>query len=225
MPSDSKPEKVTPFNPQTGQGCPAGTTAIGVDSSGTSICAGSGTSPSTPTQTEVREPTVNVTNPDGSTSSTDVIRRTNADGSVTTTTINVNISPTGVKTTTTSTVTGNAPGGGAGKNDKANDDPKGNSPVATGELYAKKDKTFQTVFGAWKTSLETAPVVAAGKAFFTVNVSGGGCPSWSADVPYLNTTISMGDIFCGSTANSIYAVIKIGLLIGAAYMAFRMAFL
>lgn len=125
--SDTEKSDVPEFNPAQGQGCPKGTVNLGTDSTGGSICGGKGTSPDTPTQTETKQPTQTVTNPDGSTTQTDVTTRTNSDGSTTTTTKTTKTNPDGSTSTTTSSVTGNKPGGagggggGAGKDDSSDD--------------------------------------------------------------------------------------------------------
>lgn len=118
------PAEAAPFNPAQGQGCPKGTTNIGTDSTGGSICAGSGTSPIAPTKTEVKQPTQTTTNPDGSTTQTEVTTRTNTDGSTTTTTKTTTTGADGKVTTTESSVTGDRPassGGGAGRDDSSDE--------------------------------------------------------------------------------------------------------
>ncbi|WP_293781284.1 hypothetical protein [uncultured Oxalicibacterium sp.] len=121
-PSGTRPTEVPPHNPAQGQGCPKGTVNLGTDSTGGSICGGSGTSPSSPTKTEVKQPATTVNNPDGGTTKTEVSTRTNSDGSTTTTTKTTTTGPDGKVTTSESSVTGNKPtsaGGGAGKDDSS----------------------------------------------------------------------------------------------------------
>lgn len=113
-PVDSTPTDVPQHNPALGQGCPKGTVNLGTDSTGGSICGGSGSSPSTAPQTEVTEPPVTTNNPDGSTSVSNVTTRTNSDGSVTTTTTTTTTGADGKVTKTTSSVTGDKPGSGEG---------------------------------------------------------------------------------------------------------------
>jgi hypothetical protein len=114
MPTDATPDKVPEHNPALGQGCPKGTVSLGIDSTGQSICGGSGTSPATPTKTEVKEPTTNTTNADGSTTKVETTTRTNTDGSTTTTTKTTTTGADGKVTTTEGSVTGSKPGGAGG---------------------------------------------------------------------------------------------------------------
>lgn len=118
---DAKPEKVPPFNPATGKGCPAGTVSLGIDSTGGSICGGSGTSPIEPTKTEIKTPPVTTTNPDGSTTKVESTTRTNSDGSTTTTTTTTVTGANGGTTVTQSTSTSQKPSGGSGTNDSTDD--------------------------------------------------------------------------------------------------------
>jgi hypothetical protein len=121
----TSPSDVPPFNPAQGQGCPKGTVSLGIDSTGGTICGGSGTSPSTPTQTEVKQPTATTTNADGSTTTTDATTHTNSDGSTTTTTTTTTTGTDGKKTTTVTQSTSQKPsssGGGSGVQDKPQTD-------------------------------------------------------------------------------------------------------
>lgn len=119
---DAKPEKVPPFNPAQGKGCPAGTVSLGIDSTGGSICGGSGTAPIDPPKTEVKQPTTTTTNPDGSTTKVETSTRSNSDGSTTTTTTTTVTGANGGTTVTQTTSTSDKPagsGGGAGTNDSS----------------------------------------------------------------------------------------------------------
>lgn len=83
--------------------CPAGTVSGGLDSAGTPICIGSGSSsPSAGNTTTTTSP--KVTNPDGSTSQTTTKTTTNSDGSKTTETSTTTTNPDG-STSTSGTVT------------------------------------------------------------------------------------------------------------------------
>lgn len=121
---NQKPETVPPHNPGAGQGCPKGTVNMGTDSTGGSICGGSGTGPSAPTKNEVKQPPTTVNNADGSSTKTEVTTRTNSDGSTTTTTKKTTTGSDGKVTTSESSVTGDKPataGGGKGKDDSSDD--------------------------------------------------------------------------------------------------------
>ncbi|KAF3999446.1 hypothetical protein [Glaciimonas immobilis] len=89
------------------RGCPAGTVNIGTDSTGTPMCAGSGTAAGTPdtSTTKSTTPTVTATNPDGSTTATDTSSSNNSDGSKTTDTKVCNTGTDGKSSCTTSSQT------------------------------------------------------------------------------------------------------------------------
>jgi len=107
-----------------GKSCPAGTMALGVDSTGGMICGGAGTSPTVPPKTEVKTPPVTTNNADGSTTKVETSTRSNSDGSTTTTTTTTVTGANGGTTVTQSTSTSQKPaasGGGGGKNDSSDD--------------------------------------------------------------------------------------------------------
>lgn len=123
--AEPKPQPVPPHNPGLGQGCPAGTVSLGIDSTGGSICGGSGTSPTAPIKTEVKLPPTTTTNADGSTDRVDISHRTNSDGSITTTTKTTTTGADGKVTVKEVPVTGPKPaaaGGGAGVSDAKDED-------------------------------------------------------------------------------------------------------
>jgi hypothetical protein len=125
-PPAPKPEPTAPpFNPGLGQGCPKGTVNLGTDSSGGSICGGTGSAPldKSPPPTTVKPPVV-VTNGDGSTTSTKVTERLNSDGSKTTVTETTVTQPDGTSTTSKDTVTGKTPSGDTGKKDSTEEEQK-----------------------------------------------------------------------------------------------------
>lgn len=153
LPSGSTPTTVPEYNPALGAGCPKGTVNLGIDSAGGSICGGSGTSPSTPTKTEVTRPTTTATNPDGGNTKTESIDRTNSDGSVTTTTTTTTTAADGTVTKKVEAVTSGKPGGGGGSSDSEGDDfckkhPElnacKNSEVTAGTCAAGADSTACT---------------------------------------------------------------------------------
>lgn len=98
--------------------CPAGSVQGGVDSSGITICIGTGTSPppaTTPTTTT--SPPVTQTNPDGSTTTTQNTTQKNADGSTTTVTTTTVVASDGSKTVSQTSSTGQTSSGAQGKTD------------------------------------------------------------------------------------------------------------
>jgi hypothetical protein len=116
---------VPPFSPATGQGCPAGTVNMGTDSSGLSICGGSGTTPDPrPDPAVTTKPPVTTTNEDGSTTKVEVTERANADGSKTTVTKTTVTQSNGTSTTTETESTGARPDGLSGKKDDTKEEEK-----------------------------------------------------------------------------------------------------
>ncbi|WP_211453026.1 hypothetical protein [Collimonas antrihumi] len=222
-------------------GCPVGSYATGMGISGQSIC-------STP---EASKPTIpdpsaspnagkttdsgtkSTTNGDGSVTITDTKGVTNSDGSVTTNTTSCTTATDGSKSCSTSSTTGNGSNGTPGRNDrdpttgdKKPDDAK-SDPVTdiTGDLYQVKTRTFAGVMSDFNSKVMAAPFIAAGTNFFVVNVNGGACPSWTAAVPYLKMSVNLGQYFCGPGTDAVFNVIGYGVLLVAAYAAFKMAFL
>jgi hypothetical protein len=112
--ADSSPQPVPPTSVGQGKSCPAGTVNIGTDTDGGAICAGSGTSPKTPTTTTTTPPPTTTTNSDGSTTKTETTQSQNPDGSVTTKTTTTTTGTDGTVTTKTDVTTGNNAAGGAG---------------------------------------------------------------------------------------------------------------
>lgn len=97
--------------------CPAGTTAGGVDSSGTTICVGSKPDRHPDAGKETTTKTPPVENPDGSVTETEVTKRINADGSETTTTRTTHTDTDGSVTIDVQQQTGKRPDAQDGKPD------------------------------------------------------------------------------------------------------------
>lgn len=100
--------------------CPAGTTVGGVDSSGTTICMGSGTSPTPPKAppTTTTKAASTTTDPDtGATVTMQDKVQQNADGSTTTTTTTTTTAVDGGVTTKVDIVVSNTPTGSPGRTD------------------------------------------------------------------------------------------------------------
>ena len=106
-----------------GSKCPAGSVQGGVDSSGTTICFGTGTAPRNPVGTsQTTAPTVTQANPDGSTTDTTTTTQKNADGSTTTTTVKKTTDASGTVTISADSQTSVKPSTGeAGKQDTPED--------------------------------------------------------------------------------------------------------
>lgn len=112
-----------PTSAGTSGTCPGGSVAAGVDSGGTTICMGSGTTPPAPAPapTVQTKPVVTTTNADGSTSTVAETNTTNIDGSITKTTLKTDTAADGTKTTSGTASTGTNTAGAAGRTDVPTD--------------------------------------------------------------------------------------------------------
>lgn len=99
----------------------------------------------------------------------------------------------------------------------------GGDPASSGSLYAKKDRTFQSVLTAGRDAILATPLGSAMGGFFTI-AGGGTCPIWTWNIPYIKAVVVV-DEFCSDWALSAYAVIKGAVLIIFAWVAFRWAVL
>lgn len=119
----SKPGDVPSSNPQVPAdpqlGCPPGTSNYGIDSAGTTMCAGTGVSPVVATKTVTSAAPVTTSNADGSTTTTNSNSSINADGSTTTTKTDCTVGADGNSSCSTNSKTGSNTAGGAGKPDNA----------------------------------------------------------------------------------------------------------
>lgn len=96
---------------------------------------------------------------------------------------------------------------------------------ATDKLYTKKEKTMQSVFNEFKSTVSGSGVGQATTSFFNVSPPGGSCPNWSVQVPYLNVSLSGADIFCGGAILAALQAAGAVMLALATYIAFTWAFL
>lgn len=87
-----------------------------------------------------------------------------------------------------------------------------------GTIYTKKDKTFSDVLDSFKTSFAATPIGSAASGFLAVSGSGG-CPTYAWTIPYLNTSVVI-DEFCSDFATKAYAVMKVAVLVGFAWLAY-----
>jgi len=102
-------------------------------------------------------------------------------------------------------------------------------PGSTG-LYEADDsgKTFETVIRDFKSRVSAAPAVSGVSNFFNVSLPGGSCSglSGSFSVGWGQTIeIDLTPVLCGSVAQIVYGVLHIGVMLVAAWVAFRIAFL
>lgn len=187
---------------------------------------------STPKQETKTEKTTS-TNPDGSTTTTEKSTSVDANGNKETTITRTTTRPDGSSSVEVEKVGGN-PSNGSQSNDKPSEEPQkgeceknpsasgcGGDPAVVGELYAKKDKTLSGVLSQAKDSFMGSPFGSAVGGFFVVP-SGGACPVWSANIPFLKGAVTI-DQFCSPMAATALSIFKAALLVAASFMAFRIA--
>jgi len=125
-PAGAKNANIAPTKANSSGGCPGGTVQVGVDSSGTPMCSGSGTNPGVggaPTDARpTASTTTKTTDSSGNTVSTTNDTRSNGDGSTTTKKTVETVAPDGSKSVTVSETTGNRPDGKQGVPDKPDND-------------------------------------------------------------------------------------------------------
>lgn len=185
------------------------------------------TSPAPPSTTTTQ--TDNTTNPDGSTTKTTTT--TNPDGSTTTTTTTTQ--PNGNSTTTTTTT----PPPGEDQTDdfckKNPDNPmcqeiESGSPAGTNDLYTPESRTVGNVLSDFRAKVQNAPFYSGASNFFNISVPGGACGGMNAQIAVgwgQSFNIDIDSVLCGSTAQLVYSVLGIGIMLAAAWVAFRIAIL
>lgn len=227
---------------------PKGTCAAGQGSAsmnGKSICVDQSGNPTDASKNQASSDAqkTKVTNPDGSVTETEVRTRVDANGNKETTTTTTTTRPDG-SSTTSRRVDNPLPGsilGGAGSgnsgtgtgNSNDNNPEKGpceknpssagcgGEAAPVGDLYTAKDKTLSSVLSAASNQFSTSPFGQAAGSFFAVS-NAGSCPTWSASVSYLKTTLTI-DQFCTPFATQALYVLKMALLLAASFFAFRVA--
>jgi hypothetical protein len=84
-------------------------------------------------------------------------------------------------------------------------------------------RNYGTVIEASVNKMKTSPVFEAVDGFFDVTFTGS-CPTYSANVPFLNTSIVF-DHWCRPVMTNIWPIISSILMFGFSFMAFRVAIL
>lgn len=181
--------------------------------------------------------TQTTTAPDGTKTTT--TETTNPDGSKTTTTTTTSADGSASSTTTTTTPPSVGTGGGGGGESKESvpdactQDPTkcqktgefsgpGTDPEALHKVREDMP-TFGKTLERFQETMAKSPLSLGVKEYFKVSASGS-CPTWSAAIPYLGTTIVI-DQFCTQTARLMLDIAGAALLILAAWAAFRIAIL
>lgn len=100
-------------------------------------------------------------------------------------------------------------------------------------LYQKQsgDKTFTSVLTGFKNTVSGLPFFAAATGAFSLSIPAGACSGLSASIPidfmglHAVWDIDLTDTFCGDWAYTVFTIFGIGLLLTAAWVGIRIAFL
>lgn len=156
--------------------------------------------------------------------------------------------PSDTVTTTTGSPTGQANGGGTGGGTPSNTNPtedycsahptalmcqtiQQGTPAPVQGIYTpdSSGKTFQGSIENFKAQVQAAPFYSAAMGFFNVSISAGSCSSvmtWNIPTGMGSSMlIDMTDVFCSPEASAAFSLLAIGLSLGAAWVAFRWAFI
>lgn len=187
---------------------------------------------STPKQETKTEKTT-ATNPDGSTTTTEKSTSVDANGNKETTITRTTTRPDGSSSVEVEKV-GDKPSSGSPSSENPSEEPQkgeceknpsaagcGGQPSPVGSLYDVKDKTLGTLLEGHRAAFLATPAGGAVTNFFSVS-GGGGCPTWSSHIPYINADIVI-DQFCSPFATTALAIFKACLLVVASFFAFRIA--
>jgi hypothetical protein len=202
------------------------------------VCVNQGTGDPAPDSLEKDTTTETTTNPDGSKTEKETTTTTNPDGSTTTRTTTTTKDPNGVVTGTTVTTTTGPPGKDDGESREPTEcELNPNADICTGsgssnrapgspdksaKLHTKDEtRTVATVLGGHRDAFLASGLGAAVGGFFTVG-GAGSCPTWSAAVPFLNTTITFNQL-CTGMGETILTVLRACILLVAAFFSFRIA--
>jgi hypothetical protein len=101
-----------------------------------------------------------------------------------------------------------------------------NSEGLTAALGTANDyevKNYGTVIESAVNEMKESPVFVAVDGFFEVSFNGS-CPTYSANVDFMNTSVTM-DHWCRPIMNDIWPIIQAIIMFGFSFMAFRVAIL
>jgi hypothetical protein len=170
----------------------------------------------------------NTTTSDGGNTTTTTQRTTTCEGGVCTTTTTTTVTNNITQQTTTETNTRTEPRSSFCQNNPRDSlcggsgDGEGDGEAAPiGDLYAKKDDTFQAVLTRHRDGLLATGIGAAVGGFFTVS-GGGTCPTYTANIPYIEASITF-DQLCTSFASDALSIMRIAVLLVFGFFAFRIA--
>lgn len=182
---------------------------------GEAVCVPCGTE----TTNEVTKSTDTPASGPGSTTGTIKETTTNPDGTTT--------------TKTTTTTTGGTSGGGTSESTteapekgkcelNSSDAGCGGTPGPNTGLYTKGTKTFDQVLTNFYSQANATGVGLAIGGFFNVGELGGGCPTYTMDLEYFDSTVTI-DFLCSEMMAMVLLAAKAVVLLLAAVSAFRIA--
>lgn len=96
------------------------------------------------------------------------------------------------------------------------------------DLYTPQpEKSFQNSISNFGTSVQSAGFYQSAIGYFNVSVPAGSCGGMNQSFEFGGGTfnVDLDSVFCSSTSEAIYDVLKIGLQLGASFMAFMIAFI
>lgn len=102
------------------------------------------------------------------------------------------------------------------------------SPAGTSDLYTPESRTVGNVLSDFRGKIQNAPFYSGASNFFNISVPGGSCGGMNAQIAVgwgQSFNIDIDSVLCGSTAQLVYSVLGIGVMLAAAWVAFRIAIL
>jgi hypothetical protein len=199
---------------------------------------------SPPTSETKTNNTSTTNNPDGGKTVTNVVNNTTTGGTTTIT----NVYGPGCSdpatcppiSTTTSTTGGGAHGEAGGNGEGDGEDfcakhpdslacknvESGDGAAASGLYTPETGKSFTQSMQNFQATVSTAPFMQGISSFFNVSVPAGACSGLSVTIPVFDSSwnVDMTNVFCSTTADAVFLIISLGLMLGASYVAFRWAF-
>jgi len=104
--------------------------------------------------------------------------------------------------------------------------------ASTSGLYtpdsSQAGKTLSSVYNDFITQIKASPVMSGVSGFFNISVPAGSCGGMSISVPTgfgVSYFIDLDSVLCSSTTALIYQALYFGLMFGALWAAFKIAFL
>lgn len=99
----------------------------------------------------------------------------------------------------------------------------------SGTLYTPSSRTAQSVIQGFTNAVSQALWYQSAQQFFSIDGMGSGsCDGMSYTTPSIygqSMTIDLGEFFCGPFGLSLFHYLSVGLMLGASWAAFRIAFL